>query len=52
VLPQKQKSSAPGVLIGQRHRFSFNSSNEQPCPLWIGSSSVAGRGSPYNALSI
>jgi hypothetical protein len=40
VLPQKQKSSAPGVLIGQRHRCSLNSSKEQQFPLWIGSSSA------------
>jgi hypothetical protein len=52
VLPQKQKSSAPGVLIGQRHLVSLNSSNEQQFPLWIGSSSAAGRGSAYNARSI
>jgi len=36
-LPQKQKSSAPGVEIGQRHFWSDNSYNEQQCPLWIGS---------------
>jgi hypothetical protein len=51
-LPQKQKSAAPGVLIGQRHLSSLNSSSEQQCPLWIGSSSAAGCGSPYNALNI
>jgi hypothetical protein len=52
VLPQKQKSAAPGVLIGQRHLCSLNSSNEQQCPLGIGSSSGARCGSPYKALSI
>jgi hypothetical protein len=52
VLPQKRKSSAPGLLIGQRHLCSLNSSNEQQCALWIGSSAAAGCGSPYVALSI
>jgi hypothetical protein len=33
VLPQKQKSASPGLLIGQRHLSSLNSSNEQQWPL-------------------
>jgi hypothetical protein len=51
MLPQKQKSSARGVPIGQRHRSALNSSNEQQCPLWIGSSSAAGCGSACNVRS-
>jgi hypothetical protein len=42
VLPQKQKSSAPGVLIGQRHRCSLSSNSEQRCSLAIGASSIGG----------
>ena len=38
VLPQKQKSSAPGVLIGQRHRLLLSSNSEQRRSLAIGSS--------------
>ena len=41
---EKQKLSAPGSLIGQRHCPWASSSNVQPRPLWIGisSGSVAG----------
>ena len=35
VLPQKQKSSAPGVLIGQRQRSLLSSSREQRRSLTI-----------------
>jgi hypothetical protein len=42
VLPQKQKSSAPGVLIGQRHRSLLSSSSEQRRSLTIGSSWIGG----------
>jgi len=49
---KKQKSAAPGVLIGQRHRSSLSSSSEQQCPLAIGSSSAAASGSAYTAWSI
>jgi hypothetical protein len=45
-LPQKQKSAAPGMPIGQRHLSPVNSSSEQQCPLWIGASSAAGGASP------
>ena len=37
-MPQKQKSSAPGVLIGQRHRSLLSSNSEQRCSLAIGAS--------------
>jgi hypothetical protein len=47
VLPQKQKSAAPGVLIGQRHLSSLNSSKEQQWSLGTGTSSAAVDGSRY-----
>jgi hypothetical protein len=49
-LPQKQKSAAPGVLMGQRHRSLLSSNNEQLWPLWIGSSLAAGMGTVRNAF--
>src|SRR6266446_1504928 len=47
-----ERRVAAKTEIGKRHLSSFNSSSEQQCPLWIGSSSAAGCRSPYNALSI
>jgi hypothetical protein len=38
MLPQKQKSSAPGVEIGQRHRSSLSSNSEQGRALATGAS--------------
>src|SRR5882724_11767220 len=51
VLPQKQKSAAPGVLIGQRHLSLLSSNSEQECPLWIESSSTTGSGSMGTAFN-
>src|SRR5215475_4789665 len=51
VLPQKQKSAAPGVLIGQRHRSLVSSNSEQACPLWIVSISSIGSGSADTGFS-
>ena len=41
-----------GARGADRHFSALNSSNEQVCPLWIGSSSSAGSGSAYSARSI
>jgi hypothetical protein len=41
-----------GARRADRHFSAFNSSSEQVCPSWIGSSSSAGCGSAYSARSI
>jgi hypothetical protein len=38
--PQKQKSSAPGLLIGHRHFIWLSSNSVHPHPLEIGMSST------------
>src|ERR1700756_4690892 len=51
VLPQKQKSSCPGVEIGQRQVSLESSNSEQVWPLWIGASSATGSASCGNDFS-
>src|SRR5260370_7915370 len=51
LLPGKSRPPAPGGLVRVRAPCSLNSRGELQCPLSKGWS-AAGRGSPYNALSI
>src|SRR6185437_1244617 len=48
VLPQKQKSSCPGVEIGQRQVSLESSNSEQVWPLWICTAFASGSGSDGN----